>query len=32
VQARRHLELAAEYSATGGQRQLYAGKLEWLKA
>jgi Flp pilus assembly protein TadD len=32
VRARHHLELAAEYSATGVQRQLYAGKLEWLKA
>ncbi len=32
AQARQHLERAAEFSAAGPQRQLYAGKLEWLKA
>jgi tetratricopeptide (TPR) repeat protein len=32
ARARRHLELAAEYSGTGASRQLYAGKLERLKA
>ncbi len=30
--AQRHLELAAEFSRNGEQRQLYAGKLERLKA
>ncbi len=32
ARARRHLELAAEYSGSGEQRTLYAGKLERLKA
>lgn len=32
ARAGRHLELAAEYSAKGAQRQRYAGKLEGLKA
>jgi Flp pilus assembly protein TadD len=31
-QARRHLEQAAEFSANGAQRMIYAGKLERLKA
>lgn len=31
-QARRHLEQAAEFSADGAQRLIYAGKLERLKA
>ena len=30
--ARRHLELATEYSGTGEQQALYAGKLQRLKA
>lgn len=32
MRAQQHLALAAEYSAAGPQRQLYAGKLERLKA
>lgn len=32
ARARRHLELATEFSGTGAQHTLYAGKLERLKA